>query len=204
MKNIRKYSQKELLEGITSGDSKVIAFLYSEYFHTVRHLVIKNSGNKDDANDVFQEVLIIFFRKLKEPAFELTSSLHTYLYSIARYIWLKELENRRKFSSLEDTMESALIDTGEIIDIIERNDRLRLYREKFEQLSNDCKRVINMFLNNVPIREITRLMGYSSEQHTKNRRFRCKTSLIKKIRASEKYNELSYGKGKDDRDIPRW
>ena len=192
------------MNGIANGDLEVINFLYSEYFQSIRHLIVSNSGSEDDARDVFQEVLIVFFRKLKLPDFSLISSLKTYLYSVARLIWLKELEHRKKFENFEETGTNYLTDDKDLPDLIERNERMRLYREKFEELSEDCKRVLRMFLNNIPIKEITRLMGYSSDQHTKNRRFRCKLALINKIRASNKYQELSYGKNTTDRSIPRW
>ena len=92
----------------------------------------------------------------------------------------------------------------EVLDIIDYNEKLKLFREKFEELSEDCKKVLRMFLNNIPIKEITQSMGYSSDQHTKNRRFRCKKSLVEKIRKSSKYKELRNEKNQDDRDLPRW
>jgi hypothetical protein len=96
-----------------------------------------------------------------------------------------------------ETDEVFLNTDRSIIDLIELNERLQLYRNKFEELSDDCKKVLRMFLNNVPIREITLAMGYSSDQHTKNRRFRCKKSLIHRIVNSSTYKELGYEKNND-------
>jgi RNA polymerase sigma factor (sigma-70 family) len=196
--------QSELLEKIANGELEIMQYLYSEYFQSIRHFVITNSGNEADAKDIFQEVMVVFYRKLKESDFRLTSSLKTFLYSIARLIWLKELDNRKKRPEAIDTIDAMESETHGIVQTIEHNERFRLYQEKFEELSEDCKRVLRMFLNNIPIKEITKVMGYSSDQHTKNRRFRCKKSLIQNIRNSKKFNELGNGKSEKNRGIPRW
>jgi RNA polymerase sigma factor (sigma-70 family) len=199
-----KYSDEELLKGIAKGDSRIIEYLYKENLKLIRHLVISNNGNDDDARDIFQESLVVLYRKAKEKDFRLTSSLSTYLYSIAKLMWLKELHIRKQHGVILDEFLDLTAKELELLDLIDRNEKLKLFREKFEELSNDCKKVLRMFLNNIPIREITKAMGYSSDQHTKNRRFRCKKTLVMNIRKSSKYKELRNEKNKDDRDLPRW
>ncbi len=198
MKPVRKYSDQELLEGIIDGDPQVLKLIYTENFPGIRHYVFLNSGNEDDAKDIFQESLILLYNKIKSPDFILSSSLETYLYSICRFVWLKELSSRKKYVIIENEDLSIISDEKEIIEILERNERLSLYREKYKELSDDCKRVLKMFLNNIPTKEITQAMGYRSDQHTKNRRFRCKKSLINKIQECDKFKELGNGKTKTD------
>lgn len=196
-----KYSIDELLKGIANSDANVLNFFYKENFKHISHLVVSNNGNYEDARDIFQESLVVLFRKVREKDFKLTSSLRTFIYSIARLMWLKELSSRKR---KKEFIESTITYTGEeleVFDVINRNEKIKLYREKFEELSDDCKKVLRMFLNNVPIKDITGIMGYSSDQHTKNRRFRCKKSLISKIRISRKYKELRNEGNENDRDL---
>jgi len=188
-----KYSHTELLEGVVKQDVGILNYIFSEYYSSIRHFILQNKGNEEDAKDVFQEVMIVLYRKLKETNFELTSSLKTYLYAIARLIWLKELSKRKTYINIEDTNDDYQDDNQGILDTIERNDRFRLYRSKFRELSKDCQRILSMYINEVSIREITLAMGYKSEQHTKNRHYRCKKSLIKRIRESKSYKEVGNG-----------
>jgi RNA polymerase sigma factor (sigma-70 family) len=193
----RKYSQDEIIEGIIANDTVILNQFYKENFLLIRHLIVTNSGSEEDAKDVFQEALVILYRKLKTENIVFTSSLSTYLYSVARLIWLKDLQRKSKLHvDFSDTLDEFMQHDKNIPDIIERNERLKLFREQFEQLSEDCKTILRMFLNNIPIREITLSMGYSSDQHTKNRRYRCKKTLINKIRSNAKYKELG-----NERDI---
>lgn len=199
-----KYSQTDLIEGIRAHDAGTLDYLYSDFYPGIRKMVLANSGTVDDAMDIFQEALVILYRKLKEENFMLSCSVYTYLYAIARHMWLNQLKKSMRISQLRSENDISLPDDPSILDEIERNDRLRLYRRKFEELSEDCKRVLSLFLKNLPVGEITQKMGYRSDQHTKNRRFRCKMSLIKRIKSSKTYSELIHENRKEYSGIPRW
>jgi RNA polymerase sigma factor (sigma-70 family) len=197
----KEYTKEKIIEGIIRGDSEILKFLYQENFRKIRFLITTNNGSEVDAEDIFQETLVVLFRKLRETNYQITSSLNTFIYAVARTMWLKELNSRKIKAEIFDTEDSYISDLPDIIDLIEKNERLKLFREKFEELSNDCKKVLNMFLNNLSIKDITRIMGYSSEQHTKNRQYRCKKSLIEKIKNSNKYKELGNEANKKHRDF---
>jgi RNA polymerase sigma factor (sigma-70 family) len=199
-----KYTQTSLLKGVLQHDSGILNYIYRIYYPTIRQHVFANSGNEEDARDVFQETMIVFYRKVKDPDFKLTSSLKTYLFSIAKLIWISHLKKKQLTITLNDTLLDNFRTEHEIISEIERNERLRVFRQQFDELSSDCKRVLKMFLLKVPVREITRTMGYKSDQHTKNRRYRCKMSLIKRIRSCETFLELGYGNHEENTEIPRW
>jgi RNA polymerase sigma factor (sigma-70 family) len=200
LKGYSTYSDQELSAGIVRKDEDIVRAIYFEHYHSIKHMIMNNNGSEDDAKDIFQDALIVLYQKFSENNFKLTSSLGTFLYSIARILWYRELRRRRKLLTTDEFIEHY--DNQEIQESIERKERLEFFREKYEELSEDCKQVLQLFLNNIPIKEITKLMGYSSDQHTKNRRLRCKMSLMNKIRSSEYYNELSNGKNKDHRIIP--
>jgi len=182
----------------------VLLFIYRKCYRPVRHLVIVNSGSEEDAQDIFQESLIILYKKLKYNNLKLRCSINTFLFSIARLLWLKELKLRDgKFDDSRDC-DTYKDEESDIIEIYEQNERLSFYRKIFEQLSNDCKKVLMMFMKSYSVSEITKIMGYNSEQHTKNRRYRCKKSLINKILQNPKYYELKNEVYDIDREIPRW
>ena len=190
-----KYSDAELLNGLVTRDEKVLRGYYELYYQSVRRFVLNNRGNEEDARDLFQDTLVVLYQKVRKQ-FQLTCSLGTYLYSISRHLWLKEL-GRKKWLIYKTTDHESFIDTGSDIDqISEYNERLIVYRSYFERLSADCQKVLGLFMEGHSITEITLLMGYSSDQHTRNRRYRCKSSLIKSIRA--KYGHEIEGYGDDE------
>lgn len=192
LNNLESYTDVQLVAGIKTKNNAIFKYIIKLNFRPIKQYVLLNSGSSSDANDIFQEALIILYRKVKEDGFELTSSLSTFLYSIAKLLWLKELSKRTKNASITEELDYIVDDNESISEQIHRNERLKLYRQKYEELSEDCKKILQMFLMKITISEITKIMGYSSEQHTRNRRYRCKESLIKRIRDSKTYNELGY------------
>ena len=117
---------------------------------------------------------------------------------------LKELKIRGKQVKGFDDYDDYADESSNIVKIYEYNERLSFYRRIFEQLSEDCKKVLKMFMKNFTISEVTKIMGYSSEQHTKNRRYRCKKALVKRIIQNPEYYELKDEVHNIDREIPRW
>ncbi len=204
MVNNNNYTEKELVRGIIKENNDVILYIYKNSFRTVRHLITRNSGSEEDARDIFQDSLIILYKKLKAESLKLNCSVNTFIYSIARLLWLKELKTRGKEGKSIDDYDNCVDEENNIIRMYEQNERLIFYRRIFDQLSEDCRRILKMVMNSFTIAEITSIMGYSSEQHTKNRRYRCKKALVNRIIQNPEYYELKNEVHNIDREIPRW
>ncbi len=192
MREHSNYSRDQLLHGVTMRDHHMLDAIYDESFPSVRQMIYMNGGSEQDARDVFQEAMVVLYRKIGTPDFTLTGSVKTFLYAVSRNIWLKELRGR-KYLAKDDLVDTLEVENGEDYEFsLMQHERLTLYRKKFEELGPDCKRILKMFLNLIPLREITRSMGYKSDQYTKNRRHHCKAWLIRIIRDSKEYKELHY------------
>ncbi len=194
-----KYSDEEMIAGLISRNKNVLRAYYTCYYGGVRHFVRENSGNDQDARDLFQDAILVLFQKARHPAFLLCCSLSTYFYSISRLLWLKEMR-RKRFTSAQEVHDDLADEDSDIIEIAEYNERLEIYRRHFEQLSAACQKVLALFLEGLSISEITLRMGYKSDQHTKNRRYRCKMALIRQIRNIYGI-ESSYGYDEADRSL---
>ena len=94
---MKRLSDKEILVGLRKRDNRVLQYIYKNNLTPVKQLVLHNAGSESDAEDVFQEALIVIFKKLRDdPVFELDAAFSTYIYSIARLLWLKHLKQRLK------------------------------------------------------------------------------------------------------------
>ena len=63
--------------------------------------------------------------------------------------------------------------------------------------------VLRLFYDKTPIFQITRLMNFSSDQYTKNRRNHCKGELIKAVWKNPRYKELKNESYRENSEIPR-
>ncbi|QZE13257.1 sigma-70 family RNA polymerase sigma factor [Halosquirtibacter laminarini] len=188
-----KLTNEEIIAGVQSQNHVVLHSIYRSSFRIVSLYIQRNSGTEEDANDIFQEALIVVYRKVQEPSFSLTCSFETYLYAICRNLWLKELHNRDRIP--QELIGDALFNEFELEDDIENvilmNDRYRLYQKHFELMGEDCKKLMTLFLKKVPLKDIARVMGLKSEQYAKKKKFRCKEALVKSIQSDVEFNHIS-------------
>ena len=184
------YTDEAILQGLERRDRGVIRYVYKEYYPSIKFLIITNSGNETDAEDVFQDAMVIIFRKIIENKMILTSSFKTFLYSICRNLWLQRLD--RKLFSYEFMENENLTDMQDSIQFEMRdaeNEKYRLFQKHFLKLSEDCKKILKLFMNKVPLREIAEIMGFKTEKYAKTRKFMCKEKLKNAI-----FNDPNYKK----------
>lgn len=199
-----KYTDQEIIDGIRRQDSDVLLFIYKRNFRSVKHYIENNTGNEKDAEDVFQDVLITLFDKIRANSLILQCSFHTYLFSVLKVAWLRQLtlKNQKKVS-IEDCDNLSNENLGFMDDLI-KNERRKMFLLHFNEISQDCQKIIRLILKGYSITEITKVMGYISEQHTKNRRFRCKKNLIERIFKNPNYKELTNERTGKNYSVPRW
>ena len=190
-----EYSSQELLNGIQRNDTIVLQYIYKNYYSKINFFIKKNSGDDDDANDIFQEAVIIIYRKLKANELVLDCSFETYIYSVCRFLWLKQLEKRKiEKEKIKDNHEynEDIYDDG-LEKVADLNERYRLYQKHFANLGKDCQKILQLYFDKVPLKNIAQIMGFKSEKYAKKRKFKCKEYLIKSVKQDLEYNKIISG-----------
>ncbi|KAF0236095.1 MAG: ECF subfamily RNA polymerase sigma-24 [Prolixibacteraceae bacterium] len=187
------YSDEQILKGILRHDNLILQYIYKQYYYNINYFIRKNQGSEDDASDIFQEAIIIIYRKIKENdlIFE-KSSFKGYLFSVCRFLWLKQLEKRRiEKEKLNDSLpyQEDLYDDN-LNELVEKNERYGLYQKHFGMLSTDCQKLLQLFFEKVSLKEIANLLGYKSEKYAKKRKFKCKELLISRIKQDAEFNKI--------------
>jgi len=186
---VANYTNEEIVHGIKSRDNTILHYVYKTFFPIIREFVTRNYGKTDDAKDVFQEALIVIFRKTKEDDFTLHSSFTNYLYTVSRFIWLKMLQRKKLMNEkLTEIMRPLEMESDEILDIEASMER-KLYQYYFSKLGKDCKEILTMFYNDMSFKEIALNLGKSSEEYVRKRKHACKEQLIKMIKSDPEVRE---------------
>lgn len=187
------YSDEELLRGILRNNNIVIKHIYKTYFYKVSLLVCSNKGEENDANDIFQEAIIVIYRKLKSNSMNLDKkTFENYLYSVCRYLWLKELEIKRgtiiKVQDVNLFTEDIFDDDFE--EIVLKNERYKLFQDHFQKLGKDCQKILKLFFEKVSLKEIADRMGLISENYAKKRKHQCKEYLVRSIKQDTEFKKI--------------
>jgi RNA polymerase sigma factor (sigma-70 family) len=172
-------TDKEIIEYLRNGKyAKAVKGLY-DFFPAVKKHIVNNSGTSEDAKDIFQDALVILYQKMKTGEFILTVPISTYLYAVAKNLWLQELRKRKKLPIAER-------DTDVAEDLIEQEQGFDIASAAFNFLGEKCRQLLILFyFKKKSFREIASLLQFGSEQTAKNQKYRC----IQK--AKENYLTLS-------------
>jgi RNA polymerase sigma factor (sigma-70 family) len=188
---VSEFSVDEIIEGIKARDNCVLQYVYKNHFPSIHHFIISNSGSPEDAKDIFQESIIVIYRKLKEQQhFLLNSSFKTFIYSIARNLWLKHLR-AIKYEGLTIKDQQQYIELKDEPFKVSNDDlKMSLYQKYFKQLPEDCQNILKLTARDIPQKEIAQAMNLKSENYVKKRKHDCKEKLIEMIKKDPRYPDL--------------
>ncbi|HAA12869.1 MAG TPA: RNA polymerase subunit sigma [Cytophagales bacterium] len=173
----------EILERIERGDEKALEFLYKKYHRMMTRLVVSNNGTPDEAKDIYQEALVVFWQKAISGNLTLTSKISTYLYSICLNLWRKELDRKSRLSNEEK-------DGVEFLDD-ERSERIRIVHECIEELGEPCKRILSYYyFDGLSMNDIAEKMGFANTDTAKTKKYKCKKRLDQIIKSKYKASDF--------------
>ena len=174
-------SENELIRGIRNHDTAILEYVYQTYLPMIEGFVIHNNGSREQAKDVFQEAMIIVYKKTRERDFELTCKFGTYLYAICKNVWIQERKKYQLHTEKLRYQPLVVNEPGPDEDPLLQNHLTEMFNKHFNELSKDCQKILAMFFNNHTVEEIRDGMNYKDLHHAADRKYRCKKSLIKRI-----------------------
>lgn len=166
-----------VIQMIRKGDERALDYLYRKHYRMMVKLVVKNSGTEDDAKDVFQDALIIFWEKVLGGHLELTSKISTYLYSICQNVWRKELDRKNKLVYEEAAEVSAQHDP-------DRAERVEIVNKCLQSLGETCKKILMYYyFDRLSMTDIAEKLGFSNADTAKTKKYKCKQELDRLIKS---------------------
>ncbi|MBD2713690.1 sigma-70 family RNA polymerase sigma factor [Microvirga sp. STR05] len=176
------YTDDEFVAAIRRGDDRALAQLYRLHLPMVSHYVLQNSGTEDEAKDVYQEGIMVFYEKVRDGSLELSCQIKTYLYAVCRRLWLKRLTEKTRFGGRLDDHEPYL-ETGAEADLLEAEERDRRFAtmgEALERLGEPCRSLLEGFyLLDKSMQQLTADFGYTNADNAKNQKYKCLVRLKK-------------------------
>lgn len=189
---MKRFSDEDIVNGLKKRDNDTLQYIYKNHYDPVRQLINNNSGSDDDAEDAFQEALIVIFKRLRDDEqFALTSAFGTYIYSVCRLIWLKKLRDQRKMDVTELNREmEEYIEFEEPPPVQDKDLRMAIYQRNLTLIPEDCQNILIMTAQNIKSKDIADKLGFRSESYVRKRRHFCKEFLVNKIKDDEEYRNM--------------
>lgn len=173
----RQFTDKEFIEGLKNSDELLLSALYKKHFGVVLKYVLNNNGTEDEAQDIYQESVIVLYNNARKPGFELTCAIQTYLYSVAKRLWLKQLNKNSNVFKLSDNTDEdgAIADvSNDVSEYEEKEKHLLRMNESLENLGEPCKTLIeDFYIRRMSMEEISEKFGYTNADNAKNQKYKC-------------------------------
>jgi len=183
---------ENLVRRYLNGDEKSLETLIQRYLKPIYSFVYRFLGNRQDAEDVTQEVFIKVWRHLKK--FKKNKSFRIWIFSIAKntaidylkkkkIIPFSEFENEFGENKLIETIPDPLLLANELLEKAEIREKIN---SALEKLSPSYRMVLFLYYNDrFNFREIAEIFGESINT-IKSRHYRALLMLKKILESNEK------------------
>lgn len=165
-----------IIAGIKNGDSVAVQQLYQIHFPPIAHMIINNRGSREEAEDIFQETVMVLYDKIHHGDFVLSSKLQTFLYAVSRRLWLKHLTRgaaKYRTNSIDDYEESLMIEEA-IEDHELEEERFAFMEESLQELGEPCRTILrDFYIKGKSMAAIREKFGYTNSDNAKNQKYKC-------------------------------
>jgi hypothetical protein len=176
-----QFTEDQFIDGLRTGNDEVLSALYKKYYNIVLKFIVNNSGTQEAAQDIYQETIIVLYENVQKPGFELNCQLQTYIFSIAKRLWLKQLKKSSKTFLFKEDGENELVDVSEeITEHLNKEVELDKLTQSLTELGEPCATLIkDFYVHKLSMDEIAEKFGYTNADNAKNQKYKCLQRLKK-------------------------
>lgn len=180
-----KITEQDIPRLIIEGkESKVFEYLYQKVYPLVKNYIKKNNGVAQDADDVFQDALMLFYRQVKGQQFDEKYKVFGYVYKISINRWINKL-NRDKRMQLEEDMTQLDRNNMEFerVDTSNKDKKQALALSLFKKLGEKCEELLALTTYyDLSIEDLQHRLDMKSEGSVKMQLKRCREKLAELLR----------------------
>lgn len=154
---------------VAEGQDQQLKMLYKK-LPDIRRFLTTLGCSRSEAEDIFQEALLIFVRKSEEPEFVLTVEPYFYVKNTCKLLWYNQSrkQQRQATFSLETDVE-ALED-----DWFRKEAKIRVVENTLQRLGEQCQELLQLFYGlGWSMVDIAKKIGLRNDKVAKVQKYRC-------------------------------
>lgn len=185
-------SDKEIIEAVRKGDNqRVLNSLYKKSLPKVKRYIMRNSGNIEDVNDIFQDAVIVLLTKIKERKFNETYEIDGFLYTVARNLWINRAKVKSRSVLTDAIPETASSDSPDLLEGLISEEKANAVNEILEAVGEPCHSLLHLaIIKEYSLAEIAEKMKYTSDKVAKTYKYRCKKRLVALVQKNTYFQQL--------------
>jgi RNA polymerase sigma-70 factor (ECF subfamily) len=150
-------SDEQLVGDYLKGDEKSLEILIKRYLGPIYGFVFRFVGNREDAEEIAQEVFVKVWRNLKK--FNRSKSFKTWIFSIAKNTAVDFLRKRRVQVFSETEIETVVDPAPLPQELLEKAEMVKLLEPALNKLERKYRMVLLLYYNDhFNFREIAEIL----------------------------------------------
>ncbi len=185
------HPDQKYIDGIAANDSAVIEMIYKKYAPKVVQFITNNSGDRDQAQDVIQEIMILLFNQAKAKKLQLTCPFDAYFFLLCKRRWLNELKkSSNKGVTIYENAVSITESEHELITKTEEFDeKQKLFDTMFQKLGDKCQEVLKLSFTLKSMEEVAEKLNVTYG-YVRKKKSLCVGQLTEWIQEAKNFNSL--------------
>jgi DNA-directed RNA polymerase specialized sigma24 family protein len=157
--------------------------LYKEVFPVVVKYISRRQGTLEQAKDIFQDALIIYYEQVLRTEKQIEQTEKAYIFGIARHLWIHQFKLGVNYEPLSDKIEQLVENV---------NDERISDRQLMRLLMNAGERCVSLlktfYYDKLSMTEVAERFGFRNERSATVQKFKC----LEKVRDFIKEKTLGY------------
>jgi len=180
-----QHEDQKYIDALLNNDMGLVSEIYRKFAPQCKSFIIKNSGNAEDAKDIFQESILYLFRRAKTEHIKLSVPFGGYLYFVYRNKWLDELKKRKIFNLRIEDIDLYINDTTTYLKEL----KFIIYKTCYDKLKEACKEILGSRFLDLDSKEIAEELQIEPNA-VDQRMYYCREKLKKCIEQHPDFNNL--------------
>lgn len=168
-----------------AAEERAVLFmrLYQQAFPLVAQHVSRTGGSFDDAKDVFQDALVVYYEKQAAGTVTIQYSEKAYILGIAKHIWFRKSKTNERQTALNDSLEGVAAEEK-----APSSSATKLL-ELLQTSGQKCMELLRAFYyDKQPLHQIASVFGFSGTRSATVQKYKC----LEKVRDTIKEKSLQY------------
>lgn len=185
------HEDQRYVTALLENNHRLIREIYQKFSGSVKAVVVRNSGNIHDAEDLFNELLMEICGQARKGKFILTCPFDAFIKMMAYRRWLNKLGKTSKkkvtFSDMQgydDVADEDVTVKTEAFDLIEKKEAL--FKQKLSELTEGCQEVLKLSWTIKPMEKVAEMLNVTYA-YLRKRKSVCMKKLVTLVRESPEY-----------------
>ncbi len=175
---IRLNTDEYILERIRRGDEGALVDLYHSGRRMIGAFVERNSGSRDDADDIIQESLVILWERVRAGTVAPQAKITTFLYGIAQNLWLRRLARKKRERPSDIDLNMATSGDPSPLEELIESESVTMLRDALDRLGEPCRSVLLLYYyEECTMQEVADRLGFANADTAKSKKYQCKKAL---------------------------